>query len=199
MAGACAGKAMITGVKEKGTYGFLLGSMIQYGMPDWDKFLDYAWKNLSCEMTKDFLIVNHPGLGRFLYSDGKAWVETATSPYCKEGYWAGDYQQVFVPNTIDIEQYVESRTILEDIFLKNVFEGALTKQGLLERFPYYKFLDIKYSEIWLSGDKRNELYRLSAFSIEEIEEMAREYTRINDEAKASIMALIKRGSLRINR
>ena len=230
MAGACAGKAMITGVKEKGTYGFLLGSMIQYGMPDWDKFLDYAWKNLSCEMTKDFLIVNHPGLGRFLYSDGKAWVETATSPYCKEGYWAGDYQQVFVPNTIDIEQYVESRTTLEDIFLEDAFEGTLTKQKILDWFPHYRFLDIMYSEVWQNGDKlmpeiieqaiaegfmnqvclsnsrvlalevnRDAIYRLSAFSIEEIEEMAREYTRINDEAKASIMALIKRGSLRINR
>ena len=228
MAGACAGKAMITGVKEKGTYGFLLGSMIQYGMPDWDKFLDYAWKNLGYEVTKELLIINHPGLGRFLYSDGKAWVETATSPYCKGRYWTDDYRQFSVSEAIDIEQYMESRTSLEDIFLEDSFEGTLTKQDLLERFPHYKFLDIRYSEIWLSGDKlmpeiieqaiaegflhqaclsgsrvaalavnRSTIYRLSAFSIEEIEEMAKEYARINDEAKASIMALIKRGSLRI--
>lgn len=228
MTGACAGKAMITGIKEKGTYGFLMGSMIQYGMPDWDKFLDYAWKNLRDEAGEDLLIINHPGLGRFLYSDGKAWVETATSPYCKGCFWADDYRQVLVPDTI-VEQYVEARTTLEDIFLKDSFGDTLTKQGLLERFPHYKFLDMRYSEVWLRGDKlmpeiieqaiaegvlnqvclsnsrvlalevnRNSIYRLSAFSIEEIEEMAREYTKINDEAKAFIMALIKKGSLRMS-
>lgn len=230
MIGACAGKAMITGVKEKGTYGFLIGSMIQYGMPDWNKFLDYAWKHPGNEASKELLIINHPGLGRFLYSDGKAWVETATSPHCKGSCWLYDYWQISVPEAIDIEQYVESRTTLEDIFLEDAFEGTLTKQKILDWFPHYRFLDIMYSEVWQNGDKlmpeiieqaiaegfmnqvclsnsrvlalevnRDAIYRLSAFSIEEIEEMAKEYTRINDEAKASIMALIKRGSLRINR
>lgn len=44
---------------------------------------------------------------------------------------------------------------------------------------------------------RNELYRLSSFSIEEVEEMAKEYIRINDEANASIMARLKKGMLRV--
>lgn len=32
MAGVCEGKAVVTGVKEKGSYGFLMGHMIQYGI-----------------------------------------------------------------------------------------------------------------------------------------------------------------------
>lgn len=57
--------------------------------------------------------------------------------------------------------------------------------------------------VWLPDNKiyaldivGNALYRLSAFSIEEIKEMAAEYTRINDEAKRSIMSRIKKGTLR---
>lgn len=226
MTGACAGKAMITGVKEKGTYGFLMGSMIQYGMPDRDKFLDYAWKHL--DTRKELLVINHPGLGRFLCSGGKAWVETATSPYCKGCYWPDDYQQVLVPDTINVEQYVETRTTLGEIFLKDAFGDALTKEDILGRFPHYKFLDMRYSEAWQSSDKTmpkvveqaiaegflrqvclpgcrilalvvdsNAVYRLASFSVEEIEDLAKEYAKINDEAKASIMARIKKGTLRV--
>lgn len=121
MTGACAGKAMITGVKEKGTYGFLMGSMIQYGMPDWDKFLDYAWENLSSMMRDDLLVVNHPGLGRFLYSNGDAWVETKTSPYCKGSAWFTPYRRVPAPAEAEIEPYVEARTSLESLFLEDAF------------------------------------------------------------------------------
>lgn len=230
LAGACAGKAIITGVKEKSTYGFLMGSMIQYGMPNWNKFLDYAWENLSSLMHEDFLIVNHPGLGRFLYSNGEAWVETTTSPYCKGSAWFTPYKRVPAPAKAEIEPYVEAKTSLESLFLEDAFGDSLTAQDIMDKFPRYKFLDMRYSEAWEKSDRmmpeiieqaiiegflrqvclpgnrvlalvvnRNELYRLSAFSIEEIEEMAREYTRINDEAKASIMAHIKKGSLRISR
>lgn len=231
MTGACAGKAMITGVKEKGTYGFLIGSMIQYGMPDWDKFLDYAWKHMgNYEVSKDLLVVNHPGLGRFLCLDGGILVETGTSPYCKEEkcFWPGTYVQVDLPNAIDIEQYVESRTTLGEIFLKDAFGDALTKEDILGRFPHYKFLDMRYSEAWQSSDNpmpevveqaiaegflrqvclpgrripalvvvSNAVYRLASFSVEEIEDLAKEYAKINDEAKASIMARIKKGTLRV--
>lgn len=228
MVGAYAGKALITGVKEKGTYGFLMGGMVQYGMPDMDKFLDYVWARLGDEMDKEFLTVNHPGLGRFLYSDGYAWVETATSPYCKDdsGYWPSDYAKVSVP--FDVEQYVEERATLEDIFLMDAFGTALTKQDILDRFPHYKFFDVKYNEFWQRSDRlmpeiieqavtegflnlvclsdsrvlalevdESALYRLSSFSIEEIEEMARQYAQINDEAEQAIKARIKKGTLRL--
>lgn len=228
MVGTCTGKALTTGVREKGSYGFLVGSMIQYGMPDMDKFLDYAWARLGDEMDKEFLTVNHPGLGRFLYSDGYAWVETATSPYCKDdsGYWPSDYAKVSVP--FDVEQYVEERATLEDIFLMDAFGTALTKQDILDRFPHYKFFNVEYNERWQKSDRvmpeiaeqaiaegllnlvclsngrvlalevdESALYRLSAFSIEEIEEMASEYTRINDEAEQTIKAHIKKGTLRL--
>lgn len=46
---------------------------------------------------------------------------------------------------------------------------------------------------------RDAVYRLSSFSIEEIEDLAKEYAKINDEAKASIMARIRKGTLRISR
>lgn len=228
MVGACAGKALITGVKEKGTYGFLMGSMIQFGMPDMDKFLDYAWARLGNEMDKEFFTVNHPGLGRFLYSDGCAWVETATSPYCKDNtsYWPSDYANVPVP--FDVEQYVEERATLEDIFLMDAFGTAMTKQDILDRFPHYKFFNVKYNEFWQESDRlmpeiieqgvtegflnlvclsdsrvlalmvdESALYRLSSFSIEEIEEMARQYVQINDEAEQAIKARIKKGTLRL--
>lgn len=62
--GADSGAATVSISKEFDTYGFLSGEMVKFGMPDMNRFLDWAWENRTD--IQEVLFINHPGRGEYL-------------------------------------------------------------------------------------------------------------------------------------
>ena len=221
-----AGKALITEVKEKNSYGFFKGAMIQFGMVNMPDFLDYVWEHGFDE--DPVYIVNHPTLGQFLCSDSYVWVETATSPMFKGSIPKADYEKVEWKKPKGFDQYVVRIATIKELLLEDAFGGGVTEQSLINRFGECAGLTRRFSERWTISKSllpdivhqgiAEELlyhyclvschihalkidpsmaYRLAAFSAEEVEEMAAEVSKINAGADRAIGGCLKKGKLQL--
>lgn len=221
-----AGKALITEVKEKNSYGFFKGAMIQFGMVNMPDFLDYVWEHGFDE--DPVYIVNHPTLGQFLCSDSYVWVETATSPMFKGSIPKADYEKVEWKNPKGVDQYVVRIATIKELLLEDAFGGGVTEQSLINRFGECAGLTRRFSERWTISKSLlpdivhqgiaegllyhyclvschihalkidpSMAYRLAAFSAEEVEEMAAEVSKINAGADRAIGGCLKKGKLQL--
>lgn len=221
-----AGKALITEVKEKNSYGFFKGEMIQFGMVNMPDFLDYVWAHGFDE--DPVYIVNHPTLEQFLCSDSYVWVETATSPMFKGSIPKADYEKVEWKKPKGFDQYVVRIATIKELLLEDAFGGGVTEQSLLNRFGECSGLTRRFSERWTISKSLlpdivqqgiaegllyhyclvsyhihalkidpSMAYRLAAFSAEEVEEMAAEVSKINAGADRAIGGCLKKGKLQL--
>lgn len=221
-----AGKALITEVKEKNSYGFFKGAMIQFGMVNMPDFLDYVWEHGFDE--DPVYIVNHPTLGQFLCSDSYVWVETATSPMFKGSIPKADYEKVEWKKPKGFDQYVVRIATIKELLLEDAFGGGVTEQSLINRFGECAGLTRRFSERWTISKSLlpdivhqgiaegllyhyclvschihalkidpSMAYRLAAFSAEEVEEMAAEVSKINAGADRAIGGCLKKGKLQL--
>ena len=221
-----AGKALITEVKEKNSYGFFKGAMIQFGMVNMSDFLDYVWEHGFDE--NPVYIVNHPTLGQFLCSDSYVWVETATSPMFKGSIPKADYEKVEWKKPKGFDQYVVRIATIKELLLEDAFGGGVTEQSLINRFGECAGLTRRFSERWTISKSLlpdiihqgiaegllyhyclvschihalkidpSMAYRLAAFSAEEVEEMAAEVSKINAGADRAIGGCLKKGKLQL--
>lgn len=221
-----AGKAVITEVKEKNSYGFFKGAMIQFGMVNMSDFLDYVWEHGFDE--DPVYIVNHPTLGQFLCSDSYVWVETATSPMFKGSIPKADYEKVEWKKPKGFDQYVVRIATIKELLLEDAFGGGVTEQSLINRFGECAGLTRRFSERWTISKSLlpdivhqgiaegllyhyclvschihalkidpSMAYRLAAFSAEEVEEMAAEVSKINAGADRAIGGCLKKGKLQL--
>lgn len=221
-----AGKALITEVKEKNSYGFFKGAMIQFGMVNMPDFLDYVWEHGFDE--DPVYIVNHPTLGQFLCSDSYVWVETATSPMFKGSIPKADYEKVEWKKPKGVDQYVVRIATIKELLLEDAFGGGVTEQSLINRFGECAGLTRRFSERWTISKSLlpdivhqgiaegllyhyclvschihalkidpSMAYRLAAFSAEEVEEMAAEVSKINAGADRAIGGCLKKGKLQL--
>lgn len=221
-----AGKALITEVKEKNSYGFFKGEMIQFGMVNMPDFLDYVWAHGFDE--DPVYIVNHPTLEQFLCSDSYVWVETATSPMFKGSIPKADYEKVEWKKPKGFDQYVVRIATIKELLLEDAFGGGVTEQSLINRFGECAGLTRRFSERWTISKSLlpdivhqgiaegllyhyclvschihalkidpSMAYRLAAFSAEEVEEMAAEVSKINAGADRAIGGCLKKGKLQL--
>ena len=221
-----AGKALITEVKEKNSYGFFKGAMIQFGMVNMPDFLDYVWEHGFDE--DPVYIVNHPTLGQFLCSDSYVWVETATSPMFKGSIPKADYEKVEWKKPKGFDQYVVRIATIKELLLEDAFGGGVTEQSLINRFGECAGLTRRFSKRWTISKSLlpdivhqgiaegllyhyclvschihalkidpSMAYRLAAFSAEEVEEMAAEVSKINAGADRAIGGCLKKGKLQL--
>lgn len=219
--GADGGEAIITGVKEFDRYGFLLGEMVKYEMPeDMADFLDWAWRNMDPEDT--ILTIDHPGRGRYLATRVGDYIE----PWSKGRYgvmitmYAGE----------DRHRYCVSQHKLADLFIDDVFPGEASDtlyakfgksvfilQGTRFQGTRWQQSDTYYSglvddavsegiinQVTLSGTSIvafdvvcSEIYRLSTFTAEEVNALADTVSSVNKKADEAIAARIRSGKLRI--
>jgi len=225
MKNVCEGKAVITDILDKGSYAFLTGHMLRYGMPDRKKFLDYAWKNLHADMATKLFVVNHPSFGKILCSEKYIWVETAAckgiADYGNEPFLKIDWN---MPD--DIQSYMERETSLSQMILEDAF-GEERVSELLAGFVSCNGLKHRYNEHWTYDDKfisplvdqaivegiisafrllnadihalelrPDNLYRLAGFSDKEVQELIADYSCVNREADERITGKLKKGILR---
>lgn len=219
--GADAGEAVITGVKEFDRYGFLTGEMVKNRMPeDMADFLDWAWRNMVPDTT--ILTIDHPGRGRYLATQagdyikpcGKGHYEVMLSMYSGEdrhNYCVAQNKladlfiaDVFPGETSDTPyaKFAKSVFILQcsrfqgtrwqytdkyysDLVDSAIREGAI-RQVTLSGTPIVAF-EVVYDRI----------YRLTAFTPEELDELVATVSSVNKKADEDIAARMRNGKLRI--
>lgn len=219
--GADIGEAIITGVKEFDRYGFLEGEMVKHKMPeDMADFLDWAWRNMDPDAT--ILTIDHPGRGRYLATSGgdyikpcgKGHYEVTVSRYS----WEDRHNYCVAQNKLadlfiaDVFPGETSNTLYAK-FAKSVFIQQCSRfQGARWQYTdkyYSDLVDAAISEgairqVTLSGTPivafevvYDRIYRLTAFTPEELDELAATVSSVNKKADEDIAARMRKGKLRI--
>lgn len=219
--GACAGEAIITGAKEFARFGFLTGKMVKCEMPeDMGDFLDWAWKTMDANDV--IATIDHPGRGRYLATNAGGYIKP-----CGKGhydvmfsfYFAEDLQKYCVAKHRLADLFIadafegETANSLFGKFGKSTFilQGARF-QGTRWQYTdkYYSDLaDVAVNEgiikpVTLPGTSiiaidviPAEIYRLSCFSVEEVNELAALVSTVNKKADEDIAARMRKGKLHI--
>ena len=120
--GADCGDAVVSIVKEFDTYGFLSGEMVKFGMPDMDRFLDWAWENAKRINVHEVLFINHPGRGEYLAIDDGTGVRRIIEGKDYDGslYIQAEYVYDQVVKA-DAERYLVQRKQLAEMFLESAW------------------------------------------------------------------------------
>jgi hypothetical protein len=120
--GADCGDAVVSIVKEFDTYGFLSGEMVKFGMPDMDRFLDWAWENAKRINFHEVLFINHPGRGEYLAIDDGTGVRRIIEGKDYDGslYIQAEYVYDQVVKA-DAERYLVQRKQLAEMFLESAW------------------------------------------------------------------------------
>lgn len=219
--GADAGEAVITGVKEFDRYGFLKGEMVKHKMPeDMADFLDWAWRNMDPDAT--ILTIDHPGRGRYLATGlgdyikpcGKGHYEVMFSIYYGEDRHNYCVAQNKLADLFIADVFPgETSDTLYAKFAKSVFIQQCSRfQGTRWQYTdkyYSDLVDAAISEgairqVTLSGTPivafevvYGRIYRLTAFTPEELNELVATVSSVNKKADEDIAARMHKGKLRI--
>lgn len=120
--GAVYGEATVSVEKELDTYGFLSGEMVKFGMPDMDRFLDWAWENAEQINFREALFINHPGRGEYLAIDDGVGVRRIIEDKDYDGnrYIQADYVYDQAVKA-DAERYLVQRKPLVEMFLESAW------------------------------------------------------------------------------
>lgn len=222
--GADSGEALVSIAKEFDTYGFLSGEMVKFGMPDMDRFLDWAWEKRTD--IQEVLFINHPGRGEYLAveqggranriidtldSDGKPFIFASCLPEAE----------------MDSAKYLVRRKSLDEMFLEAAWGMEVNLDALNTMFTRSRLFEsgraaadwersIKFRgdlvdcavqdgilSQYVSPSLHIEVMTLNLQNISllgnylysDVEEIAKVVTKVNQEADESGKAKVKKGLL----
>lgn len=219
--GADEGEAVITGVKEFDRYGFMTGEMVKNRMPeDMADFLDWAWRNMVPDTT--ILTIDHPGRGRYLTTQagnyimpcGKGRYVVMVSMYSGEDRHNYCVAQNKLADLFIADVFPgETSDTLYAKFAKSVFILQCSRfQGTRWQYTDKYYSDLVDSairegairQVTLSGTPivafevvYDRIYRLTAFTPEELDELVATVSSVNKKADEDIAARMRKGKLRI--